>query len=110
MLERQHRKPRFALFTPMKVARGPETVAAVGQWRVTVGELANCEEFLRVDKWKATAEPHEMMVQPWAGITYCVESLSAPRLFTPAHLPILDAAMRFRVQLASSRRERKMWY
>ena len=42
VLERERRKPRFALFTPMKVARGPKTAAAVGgQWRVTIGELAN---------------------------------------------------------------------
>ena len=87
MLERQHRKPRFALFTPMKVARGPKTTAAVGQWRVTVGELANGQEFFNVDNWKAAAEPHELMGQPWTGITYFVESLSAPQLFTPAQLP-----------------------
>ena len=41
MFERQHRKPRFALFTPMKVSKGLKITAAVGQWRVTVGELAN---------------------------------------------------------------------
>ena len=41
IFERQHRKLCFALFTPMEVARGPKTAATVGQWRVTVGELAN---------------------------------------------------------------------
>ena len=83
VLERQHRKPRFALFTPMKAARGRKTAAAVGQWRVTVGELADGQEFFRVGNRKATAEPHELMGQPWAGSTYFVESLSAPQLFTP---------------------------
>ena len=72
----------------MEVAKWLKTAAAVGQWRVTVGELADGQEFFRVDNWKATAEPHELMGQPWAGITYFVESLSAPRLFTPAQLPI----------------------
>ena len=72
----------------MAVARGPKTVAAVCQWRVTVGELANGQEFFRVDNWKATAEPHEMMGQPWTGTTYFVESLSAPQLFTPAQFPV----------------------
>ena len=55
LLERQHRKPRLALFTPMKVARVPKTAAAVGQWRVTIGEFANGPEFFRVDNWKAAA-------------------------------------------------------
>ena len=59
------------------------------QWRVTVGELAKDQEFLRVGDWKATAEPREMMGQPSAEITYFVESLSAPRLFTPTQLPSL---------------------
>ena len=107
MFERQHRKPRFALFTPMKASRGPNTAAAVCQWRVTVGELANGQEFLRIANWKAAAEPHEMMGQPWAGISYFVESLAAPRLFTPTQLPALGAAARSCAQLASSRSEHK---
>ena len=61
VLETQQRKPRFALLTEMKVAKGRKTETAVGQWRVTVAELANCQEFLRVDNGKVAAEPHEMI-------------------------------------------------
>ena len=41
VVERRHSKPRFALFMRMKVAKGHKTAAAVGRWRVTIGELAN---------------------------------------------------------------------
>ena len=88
VIERRHHKPRFALFTPMKVAKGPKSATAVGRWRVTIGELADGQEFVKIDDWKAAAEPHQLVGQPWAGIIFFTQSLATPRIFAPAQLPM----------------------
>ena len=87
VIERQHSKPRYALFTTMKVAKGPKSAAAVGKWRITIGELANGQGFFRIGNWKTAAKPHELLPQPWTGTTYFTKSLAVPRLFVPAQLP-----------------------
>ena len=88
VIERRHSKPRYALFTQMMVAKGPKSAAAVGKWRITIGELANGQGFFRIDNWKTAANPHELLGQPWTGITFFTESLATPRIFAPAQLPI----------------------
>ena len=88
VVERRRSKQRFAIFTPMKVAQGPKSAAAVGKWRITIGELANGQEFLHIDNWKTAANPHELLGQPWTGITFFTESLATPRIFAPAQLPM----------------------
>ena len=83
IVEREHHKPRFALFTPMKVAKGPKSAADVGKWRITIGELANGQSFFLVDEWKKAANPHELLSQPWTGATLFARSLASPGMFTP---------------------------
>ena len=88
VIERRHCKPRFALFTPMKVARGPKSATAVGRWRVTIGELANGQDFVKIYDWKAAAEPHQLLGQLWTGISFFTETLATPRIFARAQLPM----------------------
>ena len=81
VIEMHHRKPRFAMFTPMKVAKGPKNASAVGDLRVTIGELANGQSCC-IDEWKAMAEPHERLSQPWTGNTYFASALNVPTVFS----------------------------
>ena len=73
-LARLHLKARRAMFTPMKVAKGPVNALAVGDWRVTVGEFVSGGSFCKVEEWKTMQEPHEQMPRPWKGTTYFVSS------------------------------------
>ena len=73
-LARLHRKARRAMFTPMKVAKGPVNALAVGDLRVTVGEFVGGGSFCKVEEWKTMREPHEQMPKPWRGATYFVPS------------------------------------
>ena len=66
---RIHTKPRISLFTPMKVARGPTAGSEVGEWRTTEGVYQDGTTFLVKDRWKAAADPHAHLAQPWTGIT-----------------------------------------
>ena len=43
MITRIHLKPREALFTVMKVARGPKDAKAVGSIRLTIGQFDDGE-------------------------------------------------------------------
>ena len=71
---RLHRKARRAMFTPMKVAKGPVNALAVGDLGVTVGEFVGGGSFCKVEEWKTMREPHEQMPKPWRGATYFVPS------------------------------------
>ena len=73
VVERQHNKQRFELFTPMKVAGGPRNATTVGSVRVTVGEYADKRKLLKMDRWKTEVEPHQRMEQPWTGTTFFLE-------------------------------------
>ena len=66
------------MFTPMKVAKGQKNVAAVGDLRVTIGELADGQRFCRIEAWKTMAEHHARLSQPWTGNTYFVNALDTP--------------------------------
>ena len=72
----------------MNVAKGPKSAAAVGKWRITIGELANGQEFFHFDNWKTAANPHELLSQAWTGTTLFTKSFATLRIFTPAQLPI----------------------
>ena len=74
-LARLHQKARRAMFTPMKVAKGPVNAQAVGDWRVTIGEFVSGGSFCKVDEWKTMNEPHEQLPRPWKGTTYFVSSV-----------------------------------
>ena len=66
---RCHRRPRRCLFTPMKVPNGPTHVAEVGKKRVTKGVFEDGEEFVIVDDWTKSREPHENLGKCWTGKT-----------------------------------------
>ena len=66
---RLHSKPRLTLFTPMKVANGPDSAAAVGNVRVTTGRFADGREFQVRDLWKTSSCPHRRLRAPWTGET-----------------------------------------
>ena len=66
---RYHTTPRRALFTPYKVAKGPKRDEMVGAIRVTVGNYADGEEFVRVEGWNELREPHQLLEKMWIGVT-----------------------------------------
>ena len=66
---RRHAKPRVALFTPMKVAGGPQNGLAVGEIRVTLGHYADGRAFSRADLWKELKDAHSLRAKPWTGCT-----------------------------------------
>ena len=66
---RRHAKPRVALFTPMKVAGGPQNGLAVGEIRVTLGHYADGQTFSRADLWKELKDAHSLRAKPWTGCT-----------------------------------------
>ena len=71
---RMHRKPREALFTPMKVAGGPLSAGEIFGRRLTIGRFMSGKAFILEDNWKTAAEPHRRLEEPWTG----------PTLFTSA--------------------------
>ena len=42
----------------------------MGRRRETIGELANVEDVVMIDDWKAAAEPHQLLSQPCTGIAF----------------------------------------
>ena len=76
---RVHFKPRQSLFTPMKVARGPDTAEAVGKYRHTLAWSSDGRLEYLIDEWKNIAYPHRKLSQPFTGMTiFCNE----PNLLT----------------------------
>ena len=55
---RLHNRIRRALFTPMKIARGPSRVNEVGSVRVSLLQMTSGEITLYVDRWKTEQFPH----------------------------------------------------
>ena len=68
-LVRTHSKPRETLFTPMKVAGGPLAADQVQSSRITVGKFIDGQDFVLVDNWKTSAEPHRRLQSAWTGRT-----------------------------------------
>ena len=66
---RAHNKPRETLFTPMKVAGGPLAAAQIHSSRITVGKFVGGQDFVLVDNWKTSAEPHRRLQGAWTGRT-----------------------------------------
>ena len=59
----------------MNVAKGLKNAAGVCKLRVTIGELAHGQSSCGGDEWETTAEPHELLGQPWQGTTYFTDSV-----------------------------------
>ena len=70
MFERQRRKPRFALFTPMKVPGSPPA-SELAPTRITTGVFTdNGEEFCYVDCWiRRDGQAHKDLERRWRGST-----------------------------------------
>ena len=66
---RVHNTPRFCLFTPMKVARGPGRGDEVGDVRVTHGRYDDGEAFVIEDDWRRSGAPHRRLARHWTGFT-----------------------------------------
>ena len=76
MWTRVHSKPRSALFTPCRVARGPARPDLLDGYRVTKGIAANGEKFEIRDDWRDGRKSHRALDKPWVGITTFVNRVA----------------------------------
>ena len=66
---REHRRPRTALFTPIRVAGAPPAKALTAT-RITRGVyLDNGESFVRTDNWTTRGTAHLCLSRRWVGST-----------------------------------------
>jgi hypothetical protein len=65
---RQHLKPRYELFTPLRV-RGAPPAKALTPMRVSEGTLEDGTPMRHIDSWTARATAHARMPQRWTGTT-----------------------------------------
>ena len=67
---RAHRTPRRALFTPFKVAGGPDRDIRMKRYRITTGTYINGgEKFKITDDWLKPNNSHRLLKASWTGIT-----------------------------------------
>ena len=67
---RQHRRARRSLFTPLRVAQGPDSGVHLMRIRTTNGvNLMNLQKFTVVDDWTQAANAHKVLDFPWVGNT-----------------------------------------
>ena len=66
---RIHTTPRFALFTPSRVARGPACLDKLKSVRVTVGIDSAGHNFRIEDNWRDKEQAHRKLSLPWTGMT-----------------------------------------
>ncbi len=68
-VERQHKRPRTCLFTPLRV-KGAPTAAALTATRITAGAYCDTNESFRiVDHWTCRGTAHRDLGRPWTGPT-----------------------------------------
>ena len=68
-VERQHKRPRTRLFTPLRV-QGAPTAAALTATRITMGTYCGTDESFRiVDNWSCRGTAHRDLGRPWTGTT-----------------------------------------
>ena len=66
----EHRRPRISLFTPLRVARGPDASTHLFRIRKTQGvRLDTFEPFEIADDWTQSGNAHRKMSFPWVGKT-----------------------------------------
>ena len=70
---RSHTTPRLSLFTPYKVARGPEAKTAMNFQRYTYGVTEHGDRFEICDDWTVPDRRHLMLAKPWVGHTIFIE-------------------------------------
>ena len=67
---RAHRTPRRMLFTPFRVAGGPEKGAALKKIRVTRGKYLGTQQgFQIIDDYSMPANSHRVLKAGWTGVT-----------------------------------------
>ena len=72
---RIHSKPRKSLFTPYKVARGPNKSEQLSVIRFTKGVTQSGREFEFHDNWHESSNAHRLLDEKWVGCTtFIVES------------------------------------
>ena len=66
---RIHTKPRRALFTPFKVAKGPASNENLSVIRFTKGVSQSGHKFEFHDKWQESRNSHRLLDELWVGCT-----------------------------------------
>ena len=66
---RVHAKVREAMFTPMKVAKGPTSGSEVGKWRHSFFTSGDGPVSYSRDDWESLQNAHERFERPMYGIT-----------------------------------------
>ena len=67
--QRVHSKPRKALFTPFKVAKGPEKSESLNIKRFTKGVTQSGRKFEFHDEWQRSENAHRLLEEKWIGCT-----------------------------------------
>ena len=70
---RCHTTPRVSLFTPYKVAKGPEPRLAMTYQRYTYGVTESGRKFEICDDWTVPDRRHLVLEEPWVGRTIFLE-------------------------------------
>ena len=70
---RTHNKPRRSLFTPYKVAKGPDSRIKLSAIRFTKGVTESGESFEFHDNWQNLSDAHKLMDQAWVGCSVFIE-------------------------------------
>ena len=67
---RAHRTPRRALFTPFKVAGGPDREIRMKRYRITSGTyIISGDKFKITDDWLKPGNAHRLLKASWTGST-----------------------------------------
>ena len=67
---RQHKRVRRSLFTPLRVAQGPDSGVHLVRLRTTKGmNLVDYRPFTIVDDWTQPSNSHRILRFPWIGST-----------------------------------------
>ena len=69
MWHRIHAKPRRSLFTPFKVAKGPNSSEKLNGTRFTKGVSQSGQKFEFHDCWTKPENAHRILDEPWIGCT-----------------------------------------
>ena len=69
MWHRIHAKPRRSLFTPLKVAKGPNSSEKLNGTRFTKGVSQSGQKFEFHDCWTKPENAHRILDEPWIGCT-----------------------------------------
>ena len=72
--QRFHSSPRDSLFTPFKVAKGPNAGVDIQSLRFTKGITKSGQRFEFHDRWRQPERAHRILDEPWIGYTVFAET------------------------------------